>query len=74
MHTGKSVSEALILQSVNPQYDDRLFIEFPEKCCVQMLFWMSKQKTKMFWTCKKKSLMASNQNVHTLGGGDWKPL
>ena len=38
-HTGKSVSEALILESVNPQYDERLFIEFPEKykfttCCV----------------------------------------
>ena len=28
--TGKSVSEALILESVNPQYDKRLFIEFPE--------------------------------------------
>ena len=28
VHTGtsKSVSEALILESVNPQYDDRLFI------------------------------------------------
>ena len=25
--TGKSVAEALILESVNPQYDDRLFIE-----------------------------------------------
>ena len=25
--TGKSVSEALILESVNPQYDERLFIE-----------------------------------------------
>ena len=25
--TGKSVSEALILESVNPQYEDRLFIE-----------------------------------------------
>ena len=29
--TGKSMSEALILESVNPQYDERLFIEFPEK-------------------------------------------
>ena len=29
--TGKSFSEALILGSVNPQYDKRLFIEFPEK-------------------------------------------
>ena len=41
--TGKSVSEALILESVNPQYDKRLFIEFPEKykfttSCVQKLF------------------------------------
>jgi hypothetical protein len=25
--TGKSFSEALILKSINPQYDDRLFIE-----------------------------------------------
>ena len=50
-NTGKSVSEALILESVNPQYDERLFIEFQEKykfttCCVQILFWMSKQKQK----------------------------
>ena len=38
--TGKSFSGALILASVNPKYDKRLFIEFPEKykfttCCVQ---------------------------------------
>ena len=26
--TGKSLSEALIFASTNPQYDDRLFIEF----------------------------------------------
>ena len=26
-YTGKSVSKALILKSVNPQYDDRLFID-----------------------------------------------
>ena len=41
--TGKSMSEALILESVNPQYDERLFIDFQEKykfatCCVQNLF------------------------------------
>ena len=41
--TGKSVSEALILESVNPQYDERLFIEFQKKyklttCWVQKLF------------------------------------
>ena len=49
--TGKSFSDALILAPVNPQYDERLFIEFQEKykfttCCVQILFWMSKQKQK----------------------------
>ena len=27
--TGKSLSEALIFASTNPQYDDRLFIELP---------------------------------------------
>ena len=27
-YTGKSLSEALIFTSTNPQYDDRLFIEF----------------------------------------------
>ena len=27
--TDKSLSEALILASTNPQYDDRLFIELP---------------------------------------------
>ena len=29
--TGKSFSEALILESVNPQFDERLFIVSPEK-------------------------------------------
>ena len=29
--TGKSFSEALILASVNPQYDERLFIDLQEK-------------------------------------------
>ena len=41
--TCKSFSEALILASVNPQYDKRLFIELQEKynlrtCCVQFCF------------------------------------
>ena len=27
LHTGKSLSEALIFASTNPQYDDRLFFE-----------------------------------------------
>ena len=28
LYMGKSVSEALVLKSVNPQYDDRLFIDY----------------------------------------------
>jgi hypothetical protein len=48
--TGKSLSEALIFASTNPQYDDRVFIELQVQymkipssslrrtCCVQKLF------------------------------------
>ena len=48
--TGKSFSEALIIASVNPQYDKRLFIEFRKKykfttCCVQKLFFVLTFKT-----------------------------
>ena len=56
--TGKSFSEALIVASVNPQHDERLFNEFQETYklttrCVQILFWMSKQKknTILYTTC-----------------------
>ena len=54
--TGKSMSEALIFASTNPQYDNRLFIELPVQymkipslehgentrrtCCVQKLFFV----------------------------------
>ena len=27
--TGKSLSEALVLESTNPQYDKRLFVDLP---------------------------------------------
>ena len=49
-NTGKSLSEALIFSSTNPQYDDRLFIQLQVQyikipssnlgrtCCVQKLF------------------------------------
>ena len=49
--TGKSLSEALIFASTNPQYDDRLFIELQVQymkipkthnmgrtCCIQKFF------------------------------------
>ena len=43
LSTGKYFSESLILESVNPKYDERLFIEFPEKykfttCCYKYCF------------------------------------
>ena len=55
--TGKSFSEALILASVNPQYDKRLFIEFPEKYkfrtfCVKFIY--SEKATKI---CKIFTLL-----------------
>ena len=31
LHTGKSLSEALIFASINPQYDNRLFLEMQWK-------------------------------------------
>ena len=49
-YTGKSLSEALIFASTNPQYDNRLFLELQVQymkipssnlgrtCCVQKLF------------------------------------
>ena len=43
--TGKYVSEALILESVNPQYDERLFIEFPKK--------YKNKKQFLYSTCSK---------------------
>ena len=62
--TGKSVSEALILQSINPQYDDRLFIDswlqykknttsehVVYKHCFLFLFWSSKQC--LYTTCSE---------------------
>ena len=63
-YTGKSFSEALILESVNPQYDDRLFIDsrlqykkntsserVVYKNCFLVLFWHSKQF--LYTTCSE---------------------
>ena len=66
--TGKSLSEALIFASTNPQYDNRLFIELQVQymnipssnlgrtCNVQKLFWMSKTISvhNMFSPCSAK--------------------
>ena len=62
-HTGKFASEALSLESVNPQYSNRhwLLTSVQEKykfrtCCVQKLFWMPKKQTKnnsLYTTCSE---------------------
>jgi hypothetical protein len=66
--TGKSLSEALIFASTNPQYDDRLFIELQVQymkipssnlgrtCCVKKLFLTFKKffVHNMFSPCSAK--------------------
>ena len=62
--TGKSLSEALIFASINPQYDNRLFIDLQlqykkntssehvvYKNCFLFLFWHSKQF--LYTTCSE---------------------
>ena len=65
------MSEALIFESFNPQYDERLFIESPEKykfrtCCVQILFWISKQKKNNFCTQHVAKLYFSWNSMNNL--------
>ena len=67
LSTGKSLSEALIFASTNPQYDNRLFIEFKVQymkipssnlgrtCCVQKLFPTFRTFFVHNMFCKKKS-------------------
>ena len=65
--TGKSLSEALIFASTNPQYDDRCSLNYKFNtwkflaqnmgriCCVQKLFWVSKKISvhNMFSPCSE---------------------
>ena len=55
---GKSFSEALILESVNPQYDKRLFIEVPENKSLEDVvykncFECQNKKTFLYTKCPK---------------------
>ena len=60
--TGKSFSEALILASVNPHYDKRLFIEFPRKIQVQ-----NKLCTKIVSLCTNNICTQHVQNLYFFG-------
>ena len=80
IRTGKSLSEALIFPSTNPQYDDRLLIElqvqykkFPSSnlgrtCCVQKLFLTFRTifVHNMFSPCSEKR-RASYKDLLVLG-------
>ena len=77
--TGKSLSEALIYASTNPQYDDRLFIELQVQsmkipssnlertCCVQKLFQTFRTifVHDMFYPCSAKR-RASDKDLPVL--------
>ena len=68
MNTGKSLSEALIFASTNPQHDDRSFIELQVQymkipssnlgrtCCIQKLFLTFRTifVHNMFYPCSAK--------------------
>ena len=51
--TGKSLSEALIFASTNPQYVNRLFIELQVQYMKMLLYWQFKTiyVHNMFWAC-----------------------
>ena len=60
VYTGKSLSEALIFASTNPQYDNRLFIELQVqfntwKFCTQHVLPRFELGIFMYWTCNSMS-------------------
>ena len=61
LRTGKSFSEALIVESVNPQYDKRLFIEFLEK--------YKFKRDRPLIICQKCSCFFERQNMIKANGG-----
>ena len=50
--TGKSLSEAIIFASINPQYDNRLFMELPWKLQAQNMG----KDLPVIWNCEKTTL------------------
>ena len=66
--TGKSLSEALNLESVNPQYDKRLFIGFPEKykLCTNIVLNLKTKNEKQFCTQHVLNLYISGNSMNNL--------
>ena len=65
LFTGKSLSEAFIFASINPQYDNRLFWNYLEN--YKRRTWAEHWcKNKCFWkrfTCKKRKSEARDQKI-----------
>ena len=77
--TGKSLSEALIFASINPQYDDKLFIELRVQCmkipssehgenmlCTEIVFYIQNSLCAQHvlpMFCKNKSLTYKSHSV-----------
>ena len=61
MGTGKSLSEALIFASINPQYDDRLFIELR----VQYMK-IPSSKQVVYTNCSECQNKNKKQNLYTI--------
>ena len=55
--TGKSLSEALIFESINPQYDDRLFIKSQVQC-------MKIPSSNLGRTCCVKNLFLTFRTIY----------
>ena len=53
IHTGKSLSEALILASINAKYEDRLFVEFSRRK-LQVQYSLC---TSNYYECQRNILM-----------------
>ena len=66
--TTKSLSEALNLESVNPQYDKRLFIGFPEKykLCTNIVLNLKTKNEKQFCTQHVLNLYISGNSMNNL--------
>ena len=84
LSTGKSLLEALILRSTNPQYDKRFFIDLPvqymkipgsnlgEHVVYRNCFWYSEQL--LYKTCSAKRRASDKDLPAHLGKVNYKSL
>ena len=68
--TGKSLSEALIFASINPQYDIRVFIELPFTGLVVFMCWTVNSMNNLlsYRGLVDSRISASEKDLHALTG------